>query len=287
LKNIFHNLSTVLKSDKKHLKSFFLNNTEINELPENVFEDIIFETITIRDTKKLTKIHTKAFAKTESYIKDFYVYNTSLKSSAPDHDLFTALSSMANLETIFITSSMIEEIPDNAFRPLNGPQNNLYDIGLEHNQIKKFGNNAFENLHFLNGLDLDHNNVNHISKDAFSFNTTSKDTFDLYLQNLTLNSSSFEKGAFSNLNRPTILHFNYGYQYKSNNITYLDQNIFEEFLNYNNFNRIELYTIDCKDCRSFWLLNNDKYKLQIDSITCSDFKPLTDKNNFSGCEHFV
>ncbi len=287
LKNIFHNLSTILKSDKKHLKGFFLNNTEVNELPENIFEDIIFETISIRDSKKFAKIHTKAFAKFESHIKDIYVYNTSLKSSPPDYDLFTALSSMANLETIFITNSMIEEIPDNAFRPLNGPQNKLYDIGLEYNKIKKFGNNAFKNLHFLNGLDLDHNSVNHIPKDAFSFNTTSKDIFDLYLQNLTLNSNSFEKGAFSNLNRPTFLHFNYGYQYKSNNITYLDQHIFEEFLNKNNYSKIELYTIDCKDCRSFWLVKNDKFKPQIDSIRCSDLKPLTDENSFSGCEHFV
>jgi hypothetical protein len=38
---------------------------------------------------------------------------------------------MNNFETAFLRYSMIEKIPENAFRPLNGPQNKLYNIVLD------------------------------------------------------------------------------------------------------------------------------------------------------------
>jgi hypothetical protein len=287
LKNIFIKLSSTLESDKKHFSVLLLNKTSIDELTENFFEDITFNAILIRDAKNLTLINTKAFTKIESCLKDIEILSTSLKNCPPNHDIFQTISSMTNLETAFIRYSMIEEIPENAFRPLNGPQNKLYDIVLDNNRIKKIGDNAFKNLQNLTNLVLNDNKLDHISKNEFNFNTTSNKTVDIFLYNLSLNSSSFESKAFSSFNKPTFLHFNYSFRHKSNNITYLDQHIFEEFLNLNSMNQIELYTIDCKDCRSYWLVNNDKYKLQIESITCSDFVEISDKNNFSGCEHFV
>jgi hypothetical protein len=127
LKNIFHNLSSTLKSDKKHFKSFSLNNTAIKELPENTFGDITFESLFISNAPNLTSIHTKAFSGTDTHglTYEFNIFNTSLKNSPPNYDIFQVLSSMVNIKLIYLTDNIIEEISDNAFRPINGPQNNL------------------------------------------------------------------------------------------------------------------------------------------------------------------
>jgi hypothetical protein len=210
-----------------------------------------------------------------------------LINSPPNHDIFAAISSLHKIERVFITSNLIEEIPDNAFRPINGLQTNFYDLALYNNKIKRIGNNALINLHNLNNLQINDNKVDHISENGLFFNNTDEDEFELFLFDLLLNSSSFESGAFDNLHRPTIIRFNYGANDKSNNITYLDQHIFENFLNKDSRNEIELNTIDCKDCRSYWLVKNPSYKSQISQLKCSTGNLISDKNNFGDCAHFV
>jgi hypothetical protein len=166
---------------------------------------------------------------------------------------------MPNIEHVYLFYSELEEIPDNAF---NGTHNNLTQIILYGNKITKVGNNAFSQ--------------------CIQFFNSSENYLDLFLNNCLLNSSSFEKKAFSNLKRPTILRFNFG---GSSNKTFLDQHIFEEFLNNNDRNGIELYTIDCKDCRSFWLFSDQKYsdRIGLTQLRCSDGKKFTDKTNFAYC----
>ncbi len=85
----------------------------------------------------------------------------------------------------------------------------------------------------LQSLQLDSNEINHINENS------SDNYLDLFLNNCLLNSSSFEKKAFNNLKRPTILRLNFGRN--SNNITFLDQHTFEEFLNNNDRKGIEYY----------------------------------------------
>jgi hypothetical protein len=61
LKTIFHQISTKLENIKKHFEAFNLDNTFINELPENIFEYITFDGIWIRNASNLSLIHTNAF----------------------------------------------------------------------------------------------------------------------------------------------------------------------------------------------------------------------------------
>jgi hypothetical protein len=61
LKTIFHQMSTKLENGKKHFEAFNLDNASINELPENIFEDITFDGIWIRNAINLSLIHTNAF----------------------------------------------------------------------------------------------------------------------------------------------------------------------------------------------------------------------------------
>jgi hypothetical protein len=102
---------------------------------------------------------------------------------------------------------------------------NWIKLFLYENKIIEFGNNAFSQLEALQSLQLDSNEINHINENS------SDNYLDLFLNNCLLNSSSFEKKAFNNLKRPTILRLNFGSN--SNNITFLDQHTFEEFLNNN------------------------------------------------------
>jgi hypothetical protein len=91
-----------------------------------------------------------------------------------------------------------------------------------------------------------------------------------------LNSSSFELSAFNNMNRRTTIDLLY------NKISYLDQTVFQLFFNDNNNNIININSLDCEDCRSFWLFKNTTYSQSL-GISCSDGKMFLNNNNFKKC----
>jgi len=219
LKTIFHRLSFEVDDGKKHFNRFYLNNTTIYELEENTFDEITFDSILLKNALNLSLIHTNAFTAINLHLKQFIVYNTSLKSCEPNYDIFRAISLMVQIDLAEISHSLIEEIPDYAFRPLNGHQKNLKYVALGHNKISKIGTNAFQYLSSLSQLLLHSNPLNHISESAFNILRPSENELKLLLDNCLLNSSSFEIEAFSHLNRPTVLYLNL------NEITYLDQHV--------------------------------------------------------------
>ncbi len=51
-------------------------------------------------------------------------------------------------------------------------------------------------------------------------------------------------------------------------VTFLDQHVFDEFFSKDPINELILYTIDCKDCRSYWLVRTDKYSTQTELMRC-------------------
>jgi Leucine-rich repeat (LRR) protein len=283
LNYIFHKISFELRNGNNHFKEFKLNNTGISELKESTFEDITFESIKIEEASNLSIIHKNAFNVTNIHLKELYISNTSLKNFPPNNDIFTAISLMPNIESVQITNSLIEEIPDNAFRPLNGEQTNLTKLYLFGNKIKRIGNNAFEYLTSLKRLELYSNDINHISDKAFNFLRTSEKHLSIGLNDCLLNSSSFQVGAFDHLKRPTIIYFDYSGDIKVNKITFLDQHVFQSFLNNNDKNEIVLTTIDCNDCRSFWFFNNQKFSQQITKLKCESGKQFSQIDNFRNC----
>ncbi len=75
--------------------------------------------------------------------------------------------------------------------------------------------------------------MNHISEYVFHFKKSSdglRDALSLNLYNNNLNSLSFQIGSFSGFIKPTEVEFCAGPNDK-NNITYLDEKVFEPFLN--------------------------------------------------------
>ncbi len=175
LKSLFHNLSLTLPKDKWHLNSFLSNNTAIKELPENLFGDIIFDSVIIWNAPNLSLIHTNAFNGTDlnGLNNQFNVNNTTLKNSPPTHDIFHAISSLVNIKYIYLIKNMIEEIPDYAFKPINGPQNSLSSLYISDNNIKRIGKFAFKDLNHLNILSIESNKVINITKNILSFEKSS------------------------------------------------------------------------------------------------------------------
>jgi hypothetical protein len=284
LKTIFHGLSSTLEEGKKHFRQFSLNNTALSELLENTFGNITFDHILIKEAKNLTRFQTNTFIGINQSIKEFDLYTTPLNNYPPNYDIFTAFSSMNNLEVLNIMYTNLEEIPENAFRPLNGLQNNLSTIYLYNNKISKIGNNAFKYLNSLTELHLTSNFVDNIPENAFSFSDTSEKRLNIFLIACHLKSVSFSVGAFSHLNRPTRLYLD-AWLNESNNITFLDQRIFEPFFNANNRNEIQASNLDCDDCRSYWLVKDNRFSQQLTKIYCSDSKQVSDNKNFANCIH--
>jgi hypothetical protein len=298
LKNIFNAIDQKLSENEKHFAQFYLNNTAITELEENTFYEITFDEIHIYNTTKLKLIHTNAFNATKSLTKILsvnYHYTESydpnaipLTNSPPTHDIFHMLSSITTLEEIHLCYTNITGIPSLAFKPINGAQNNLTFITFAYSSIVEIGDNAFSALENLSFLSFADNKIESIPKTAFNFENDSKEIMQLDLQSNKLNGESFPSDSFNNMKRPTFLYLG-----NNPNLKYLDQHIFQPFLESNIKNKIFIDeggfkngNFDCDDCRSYWLKKESKYNNRTDLWKCSNGKNYTDETNFAKCAHF-
>ncbi len=158
LKHIFQIVEQKLENNEKHSKRFYLNNTAISELEENISYGIAFEEIYIFNATKLKLIHTKAFIETISVTKCFRIdctpencllsNKTPVINSPPNYVIFKALGSLINLEEIYLYNTNNTEIPANAFQNLK----NLKRINFDFSPIEKIENNTFYDLNDLNEL---------------------------------------------------------------------------------------------------------------------------------------
>jgi hypothetical protein len=205
---------------------------------------------------------------------------TALTNSPPNYDLFHMLSSMINLEKLELYYTSITTIPSHAFQPVNGIQNNLTSVNFFSSLIEEIGNNSFYHLNNLKYLSFFVNNLRSISKTAFNFKDSSNERMELILSYNNLNGMSFEIGSLINLKRPTEIDLEW-----NPSLTYLDQDIFQPFLDSNIGNKllIQYSHFNCDDCRSYWLRNNQKYSNRTDLVLCSNGKNYTDSSNFAKC----
>jgi len=101
---------------------------------------------------------------------------------------------------------------------------------------------------------------------SFNFKDVSNKALYLDLNKMnTLNGSSFAINCLSNIKRPTDINL-----MNSPNLKFLDQTIFQPFLESNPKNNISLYSsyLDCDDCRSYWLVKESKYLERFCRIHC-------------------
>jgi len=173
-------------------------------------------------------------------------------------------------------------MPSHAFKDVNGFQDKLKTLNFRGNKIKSVENNAFYYLNSLGRLDLANNSINHIEVHAFDFNNSSKEELYIPLYENKLNDTSIEIGAFTNSKRQLLLDVRW------NELTFLNERIFDPILRINNRNRLVVTgnNFTC-DCRMFWLFKKRTsiQKQFIREFNCKDgkdFWSLTD-SDFKNC----
>jgi hypothetical protein len=195
LKQEFLNISGFLEDDRKKFQYFYLK-APIDELKENVFIDIKF--INIKIDSNIIRIHSNAFKSTAMYTfsyEDTSHFNSRLRNSPPDYDLYAAFSSLIKAESIqiILDHNFKNEIPDYAFKKINIPQIALEEIVFE-GDISKIGNYAFWELTNLRFLGFNVKSVEFITSHAFDFKFSH---VNINLNMTQLNEGCFETGIFS------------------------------------------------------------------------------------------
>ncbi len=281
------NISTKLDSKKSNttFAEFTLYNTTITKIG-NIFKSVAFNHISISDNKNLTYISANAFSGSEATLPIFDVEGNVRLSNPPpnERNIFDASTQFVNVKYILLPHNGLTSIPDHAFHSNHSDLHQLTYLNLRQNNITRIPTEAISNLAKLSSINLGQNKINSIAKSAFvlSANITSALISIDYNQ---LNSSSFEGNWFSlkELNSSAKVDINLS----NNNITYLDQHIFEELLSpkYNIVLTVDSNPFKC-DCKSKWLIINKKLlKSKVRGIKCEDKTDLwlkTDKD-FTGC----
>jgi hypothetical protein len=279
LQKIFQNLNLYLNSNENDFDSFLLYNTSVKYIPDNVFINITFKGLMFQDNNLLTTINENAFYYFKDYVEIFETLNTNLSDSKI---IFSILKQFENLRRVSMHNDRLITIPDYAFN-----HKNLTSIwfGLEtrrtNQPIESIGQYAFYNLPNLKVLRIFSPNLTKINKYAFAQRnrSLSSTVLNIFIGGQMLNSTSFPPTSLSRFrNRPVILHLYY------TNLTYLDENIFQPFLETNPSSLIDINLTNINllcDCQSAWiqydyLRDIDKFENRIYGYKCWSY-------DFSNC----
>ena len=240
-----------LDNDSKNYLILDLNNISISELKDNVFSGLQFKRIFLRNLKQLTRIHKNVFNGTEEYTEELTIEGDNrLFNDKRFKEVSSAISSLRNLESLYLDVNHMTSVPSNAFHNAK-----LSDIDFSFNRarngsIKRVKDFAFYHQNDLVDLDLTHQEISFIEKNAFTFEKDSNQTLHIFLDHNHLKSHSFDNGLFNLTNRIIELSL------RHNQIEYLDEKIFGPFLVSSSGNKIDLSDNPLVvDCRMAWILN--------------------------------
>ncbi len=238
-----------------YFNSFLLYNTSIESLPENVFINITFKTLMFQDNLQLTTIDKNAFNYFKDNVESFETLNTNLSDS---ETIFSIIKQFQNLRYLSLQNDRLTFIPSYAFN--HSYLTHIY-FGLEYgNQtqpIETIGNYAFYNLPKLHFLRIFSPKLTTINKYAFAqrkrfvLNDPKLDMLELYIGGQMLHSTSFELTSLNRFRNRFVFIRLY-----DTNITYLDENVFQPFLESNPSSLIDIGSTNLLfqcDCRSAWI----------------------------------
>ncbi len=204
-------LSQTLPENQKKFENLIIKRTLIEEIPENVFQDLSFNYVEIFNAENLKRIHTNAFNNNTAFNlrKQFHISTPNqLHNYPPEYDFWKAFSSLTYIKALYLSlGDGSHEIPDNAFEPINGPQNDLNYIVFESNyfHIYRIGNNAFSEIPNLFALSFKDIVIHNIAANAFDFKNNSTQKLNISFNNCGLYESQLEEGVFSDAKRPLTL----------------------------------------------------------------------------------
>jgi hypothetical protein len=264
------NSNSVDGSEQRFYKLILINGNHYR-LTDSYFGNVSFENIylgTDANFVKIKFISCNAFKGIAHRIRNFIVRSDYLKN---DIELFGAITSMTNLETLGL-ESRFSILPRNAFKTpkscyplIDCVQRKLrsirFRIGVNSSLIflEEIESNVFYDLPNLQLINLHSQDIYYVYKNAFAF----RDNSDKVLQiafisgwNKNFKGEGFEIGAFENIKRPVILNFTDNHMMK-----HLDEAVFRPFLDADERNQILIDTPLVCDCKMYWLFK-DRNKYQ-------------------------
>jgi len=172
--------------------------------------------------------------------------------------------------------------------------NNLHSVSEMTLRVGAIEGSPFANFSNLQTLALIESNLNFISAHALEVGHRAdyeKTPLNLDIHANKLNSSSFEVGSLVNIALKSGRK-NVKLNLSSNQIVYLDENVFLPFFKEPN-NALNLYNntlLDCEDCNSAWICKqSDELRMAINNCKCKDVEDiwltLNDcESNFKKCK---
>lgn len=239
---------------------FYLEAPSVTGLSESGFHGIQFTTLEFKNCFQLDCIPSSALAAIKNSLEKFVSHNTSFAGSdASTCNLFGALKSFPNLQSIKVTNSKIKEIPNDAF----GNCGSLTSIDFSDGEISNVDEYAFKNLDKLKSLDLQGNRISKLASHAFHFKQPSDNYLTINLESNQLTEESFGSELFGVNQRITTLKLG-----GNPNIAVLKEPIFKPFLlesgrtspNEQNIVDMRGSPLACSKS-NIWMLEN-KFKLQ-------------------------
>ena len=262
----FSSLRSVENQNLIHFDSFFLYNTTVKYLPDNVFKSITFKVLMLKDNFQLTTINKNAFSYFKNYVEVFETINTNLSDS---NTIFTIIKQFQYLRILSMHNDRLKFIPNYAFN--HTYLTHIY-FGHEYlntsQPIETIGDYAFYNLPNLQFLRIFSPYLRKINKYTFAqrnrflFNNDLSSMLELYLGGEMLDSTSFELTSLNRFrNRFVFIRFYY------TSIKYLEENVFQPFLESNPSSLIDINPTNVLfkcHCRSAWIQND--YFRNIDQL---------------------
>ena len=230
---------------RKHFETFRISNAMITELKANTFGVVTFDEIVIEDCIRLETIDELAFKGTDRVTKTLIIRDNP-KLSSPNNSIYRVLNKFVNIETIYLTSNNINEIPDHAF---SGELTKLRRLTFSSIRFNKLGKFAFAKLPSLEFLNFGYVEFDHIPVQAFIFEEVLRRKLTITFKNIQTMTqdgrSIFKYGSLANINRTTDIIF-HGHQ----SLLTLDWIDIGNFLKNNEKNTIDIGDsyLDCDCC---------------------------------------
>ena len=160
----------------------------------------------------------------------------------------------------------ITEIPSNAIVPVGNQTklDHLMITGKHHNiTVKSY---AFQHLSQLHEIEFTNTIIKTIEKEAFKLNAKSSfNWIRIRFYRCSLTGETFQNGSFDGVSKPIHITF------FNSDMNYLSEGAFKTILNNHGLINLNLYesnynsTLDCSDCRNYWLIKENKQEQVINA----------------------
>ena len=255
LKYLFEVVS--LKYQNKHFNKLSIENTDLEIIQNDILGGISFGAVCIKNCPNLIRIHKNAFGKHNDKITSFEA-NINLPKCElnGDYDLNELINSLVNCEEL-ILSPFKRNIVAIKLKNLKV----IYFEGSKM-KIKSINDYAFYECDKIQHIGLSNNTINFINENAFHFKNQSNQQLIVDLSCNQLNQDGFALNSLINFKRPVKFLVN------QNQIKYLDEAMFKQFLETNQINEIviSLNQLDINNQRNQWFQIDQRYIRRIHGI---------------------